>query len=112
MKTSQPAPDKREPVYQAIAAIPEGRVATYGQIAILAGMPGAARYVGFCLRGLPKGSKLPWHRVIGAGGHIAFPAGSDAFLLQAKKLCKEGVDCNNGRINLRNFRWDAGITRH
>lgn len=109
MDTNQ---DRRAPVFQAIAQIPVGAVATYGQIARLAGMPGAARYVGYCLRNLPKGSKLPWHRVIGAGGRIAFPNGSDAFLLQAKKLRKEGVECNDGKISLRNFQWDAGITRH
>jgi methylated-DNA-protein-cysteine methyltransferase-like protein len=101
--------DRRAPVLQVIAQIPVGFVATYGQIAALAGMPGAARYVGYCLRELPKGSKLPWQRVIGAGGRIAFPAGSDAFLLQTKKLRSEGVECNDGRVNLHNFQWDAGI---
>jgi methylated-DNA-protein-cysteine methyltransferase-like protein len=104
--------DRRAPVLLAIAQIPAGKVATYGQIARLAGMPGAARYVGYCLRNLPQGSRLPWHRVIGAGGRIAFPHGSDAFALQQKKLRKEGVECSDGRINLRLFQWDAGITGH
>lgn len=102
-------PDRRAPVFQVIAQIPVGNVATYGQIASLAGMPGAARYVGYCLRGLPSGSTLPWQRVVGAGGRIAFAAGSDAFVLQQKKLLQDGVDCRNGKIDLRRFQWAAGI---
>jgi len=97
--------DRRAPVFQVIAQIPKGNVATYGQIASLAGMPGAARYVGHCLRGLPKGSKLPWQRVIGAGGRIVFPAGTDAFERQSACLRKEGVIVNNGRISLKQFQW-------
>jgi methylated-DNA-protein-cysteine methyltransferase-like protein len=106
-ETADAGSDRRAPVFQVIAQIPAGFVATYGQIAALAGMPGAARYVGYCLRGLPKGSKLPWQRVIGAGGRIAFPAGSDAFERQAKRLRKEGVIVNNGRISLKQFQWLA-----
>jgi len=97
--------DRRAPVFQVIAQIPKGNVATYGQTASLAGMPGAARYVGYCLRGLPKGSKLPWQRVIGAGGRIAFPADSDAFDRQTARLRKEGVIVNNGKISLKQFQW-------
>jgi methylated-DNA-protein-cysteine methyltransferase-like protein len=102
---SDPGADRRAPVFQAIAQIPKGNVATYGQIASLAGMPGSARYVGYCLRSLPKGSKLPWQRVIGAGGRIAFPAGSDSFERQIARLRKEGVIVNNGRIDLKQFQW-------
>lgn len=104
-QTTDTGSDRRAPVFQAIAQIPAGYVATYGQIAALAGMPGAARYVGYCLRELPKGSKLPWQRVIGAGGRIAFAAGSDAFERQTARLRKEGVLVNNGRINLKQFQW-------
>lgn len=101
---------KATPVFQALAQIPAGRVATYGQIAKLAGLPGAARYVGYCLRNLPDGSTLPWHRVVAAGGRIAFAAGSDAFVRQIGKLQREGITSSNGRIDLRRFQWEAGIT--
>ena len=62
-----------EKVWQIVHDIPSGHVATYGQIAILAGLPGHARYVGTVLKNLPSQSRLPWHRVVNAKGCISFP---------------------------------------
>lgn len=89
-------------LYTALAAIPAGRVVTYGQLASLAGRPGAARWVGSVLNKLPADTQLPWHRVVAAGGRIALPA------LEAQEQCRrlaaEGVP-NKGRIDLALYGW-------
>ena len=60
--------DSYQRIYEAVKRIPRGRVATYGQIATLAGLDGHARQVGYALHSLPDGSDIPWHRVINAKG--------------------------------------------
>ena len=92
-------------VWQVIASIPVGKVATYGQVAELAGLGRGARYVGSVLRKLPKETKLPWHRVVNAQGKIAFPQGSDAYEAQRARLEDEGVSYINGKIDMKLFRW-------
>jgi methylated-DNA-protein-cysteine methyltransferase related protein len=77
-------------VYAAVKAIPRGRVATYGQVAALLGVPRGARAVGWALRALPAGNRVPWHRVVGAGGRISYRAGAGPEL-QRRKLRAEGV---------------------
>ena len=106
--TSEPI-DPREltrlQLYQTIAAIPEGKVASYGQLADLAGQTGAARWVGYCLRHLPKDSSLPWHRVITASGKLAFPEQSEGYWRQRNLLESEGVTLRNHKVNMKTFRW-------
>ncbi|HCB17956.1 MAG TPA: cysteine methyltransferase, partial [Alteromonas sp.] len=63
-----------ERIWHTVGLIPEGNVASYGKIADLAGLPGRARYVGYCLRNVPASLKLPWHRVLRSNGQIAFQA--------------------------------------
>jgi len=92
-------------LFQVIHAIPKGRVATYGQVAELAGLPRAARLVGNTLKNLPKNSKLPWHRVINASGKISLPMDGNG-KVQKQRLEKEGVVFLKGRINLSHYRWD------
>ena len=93
--------------YAVVTQIPKGSVATYGQIAALAGLPGRARHVGHALRELADGSDVPWHRVVNSQGTISLPgregqAGYQRFLLE-----KEGVVFDaRGRIDLDRFRWD------
>ena len=94
----------RERLFQVIYAIPKGRVATYGQIAELAGLPRAARLVGNTLKNLPKNSKLPWHRVINASGKISLPMDGNG-KLQKQRLEKEGVVFLKGKINLKHYLW-------
>jgi methylated-DNA-protein-cysteine methyltransferase related protein len=98
----------RHRIEAVVDSIPRGRVATYGQVALVAGLPRRARWVGRVLRDLPKGSKLPWHRVVGAGGTISLPlAGSGRE--QRRRLAKEGVEVSSsGRIDLARFRWSEG----
>ena len=89
--------------------IPRGRVATYGQLAALLGMPGHARQVGYALSATPENMKIPWHRVVNAEGRISlrlkhWETGSDD--LQRILLEAEGVTFDDrGRIELRKFRW-------
>ena len=92
-------------IWQIIAAIPYGRVATYGQIARLAGFPNHARYVGTILKKLPTGSKLPWHRVVNAQGKLAFPVDSDSYQRQRAKLEAEGIKFVKMQISLTSHGW-------
>lgn len=90
-------------VWQIVHAIPKGHVATYGQIAKLAGMPQQSRLVGRILANLPKGSKIPWHRVINSQGKISNPNPER----QKARLADEGVQVLNGRISLRLCQWET-----
>ena len=94
--------ESRELVWQIVHAIPAGRVATYGQVAALAGMPQKSRLVGRVLSQLPKGTKLPWHRVINSQGRISNPDPTR----QKEKLEREGVVFINGRASLKIYRWE------
>ncbi|MDO6562263.1 MGMT family protein [Amphritea sp. 1_MG-2023] len=92
-----------ELIWQVVAAIPPGKVATYGQVAQMAGMPGAARMVGRCLSQLPSETKLPWFRVINARGRVSLPVDSEGYAKQVVLLQEEGVVVLNGRISLAKF---------
>ncbi len=107
--TLAPMQDSHRRVYQAIAAIPRGRVASYGAIAKRAGLPGRARLVGKLLGETPDGMRLPWHRVLRASGHIALPPGSAGFRTQCRLLRAEGVEVINGRVPLSRFGLDADL---
>ncbi|MGA2187329.1 MAG: MGMT family protein [Steroidobacteraceae bacterium] len=85
-------------IWDVVCAIPRGRVSTYGAVARAAGLPGRARLTGFALRCAPDGMNLPWHRVVGAGGRIAFPKSSAQHREQARRLRAEGVDLKDGRV--------------
>lgn len=107
---SQPLPDgaqrqRREALYIALAAVPEGKVITYGQLAELAGLGRAARWVGRSLSQLPDGSRLPWHRVIAAGGRISLPEGSLGGDEQRARLRAEGVQIMNNRVDIARHGW-------
>jgi len=97
----------REQIYAVIQEIPAGYVATYGQIAALAGLPGQARQVGYALSALADDSPVPWHRVVNARGEISLRSGGNAAdLLQRLRLEAEGVVFDaQGRIPLELFRW-------
>jgi methylated-DNA-protein-cysteine methyltransferase-like protein len=98
-------------IYAAIAAIPSGRVASYGQIAARAGLPGRARLVGTALRDTPDGVQLPWHRVLHSDGTIALPRGGRGFREQSRRLRAEGVDVRDGRVPMRAFGLDHDLDR-
>jgi methylated-DNA-protein-cysteine methyltransferase related protein len=85
-------------IWAVVGAIPRGQVTTYGAVARAAGLPGRARLAGRALREIPKGARLPWHRVVGAGGRIVFPPTSLQHREQSKRLRAEGVTVRAGRI--------------
>ncbi|MFM8524363.1 MAG: MGMT family protein [Cyanobacteriota bacterium] len=94
-------------VWDAVARIPVGRLATYGQIAATIGAPGAARQVGWALRRLPLPSAVPWHRVVNARGRISMSTareGSD--WLQRQQLIDEGIPvAADGSLPLKRYLW-------
>jgi methylated-DNA-protein-cysteine methyltransferase-like protein len=89
-----------------VAAIPSGHVATYGQVATLAGMPRHARLVGRTLANLPPASRLPWHRVVNAGLRISERGDDRAMDEQQRRLGREGVTFIGPRI-ARTHLWQA-----
>ena len=94
-------------IYAVIRRIPRGRVATYGQIAELAGLPGHARQVGYALHALRSSTALPWQRVVNASGAISLRPLTGG-ITQRMLLEKEGVRFDQrGRISLPEFGWRA-----
>jgi methylated-DNA-protein-cysteine methyltransferase-like protein len=102
-----PANAAYEAIWKIVGTIPRGRVASYGQVARLAGLPGRARLVGTALGEAPAG-QLPWYRVINAQGRIALPPNSPGFREQRRRLREEGVMVVQGRVDLRKYGWKAG----
>jgi len=94
-------------IYAVVGRIPEGHVATYGQVASLAGLPGRARLVGYALNALAGRSTIPWHRVVNAQGRVSpRSGGNDADLEQRLRLEHEGVRFDaSGRIPFERFLW-------
>lgn len=101
--TPDPADEAQVRIHAVVRRIPPGRVATYGQVAALAGLVRRARLAGQALRQAPP--DLPWHRVINAGGRLSLPADSAAGREQRARLDAEGVVFRNGRIDLSRYRW-------
>ena len=109
-RVRQPSSDRYRRIWAVVQRIPRGRVVTYGQLATLAGQPGAARLAGYALYALRGGTPLPWHRVLGAGGVLSLaridPGGA---LTQRLRLEGEGVVFDaRGRVDLERFAWRPG----
>lgn len=99
-------------VYSVISRIPRGRVATYGQIARLAGLPGQARLVGYALSALPNWSRVPWQRVVNAKGLISQRTGGGHDVTQRITLEREGVRFDQRNvISLPRFQWRPRLSR-
>jgi methylated-DNA-protein-cysteine methyltransferase-like protein len=93
-------------IYAVVRRIPRGCVATYGQIATLAGLPGHARQVGYALHALPHTTAVPWHRVINAKGEVSPRSTQGYDQEQRLRLEREGVAFNaRGRVDLAAVRW-------
>jgi methylated-DNA-protein-cysteine methyltransferase-like protein len=97
-------------VWRKVMEIPPGRLATYGQIAVLIGAPGCARQVGWALRRLPLPSEVPWHRVVNARGCISMdPSREGSDWMQRDLLIAEGIAVDgSGRLPLEHCRWSPG----
>jgi len=95
-----------ERIYAIVRGIPAGKVATYGQIARLAGLAGHARQVGYAMNALPHDAGVPWHRVINAKGEISKRANPDDEKIQREFLEDEGIEFDeNERIPLERYQW-------
>ncbi|MEA2465231.1 MAG: methylated-DNA-protein-cysteine methyltransferase related protein [Acidobacteriota bacterium] len=97
-------------IYKTVKKIPRGKVATYGQVAELAGLDGQARQVGYALHNLPGASDVPWHRVINAKGEISPRSAGDSHELQRMLLEAEGVGFVGDRVELKRFRWKPPLS--
>ena len=97
-----------ERILAVVRAIPRGSVAGYGEVAALAGLPGRARLAARVLA-MNEDPALPWHRVLRADGRIGFPAGSEQWHEQARRLQAEGVAVRSGRVARRSATLDAAL---
>jgi methylated-DNA-protein-cysteine methyltransferase-like protein len=96
-------------IWAVVRAIPRGRVATYGQIAEMAGLPGRARQVGYALHALPAEEEVPWQRVVNARGEISPRADPGEVWRQRLMLEEEGVSFDQqGCIDLEQYGWNGG----
>ena len=96
-------------IWKTVAVIPKGKVASYGQIADLAGLPGRARLVGKALGLAPKSMTLPWYRVLRSSGQLAFKKGSKNAQRQKGFLQQENVVVLNNRVKLKDFGWQPDL---
>jgi methylated-DNA-protein-cysteine methyltransferase related protein len=96
-------------IWTTVCDIPAGKVASYGQIAEIAGVPRGARQVGYALKHVPDDLEIPWHRVIRSSGRLAFDDNSRAFKRQVKRLSMEDVPVLKGRVNMRKYRWEPDL---
>ena len=100
-----------ERIWRIVARVPRGRVATYGQIARMAGLLNGARTVGWAMRAVPDearigGRPIPWHRVINAQGSISLRGGGGGASRQSAALRREGVRVRTGgRVDLGRYLW-------
>jgi methylated-DNA-protein-cysteine methyltransferase-like protein len=97
-------------IWQQTALIPAGQVASYGQIAKLAGLPRrAARMIGRALGAAPTEMQLPWYRVVNAQGKISIPKGTQRYAQQCALLEQEGVEVSDGQLDMDKYRWDPSL---
>jgi len=92
-----------EKIYDMVKRIPKGKVATYGQIARLCGIPEHSRLIGYALHNLKPNSGVPWHRVINSKGMISLPRSGGDYDRQKKILEKEGVQFIRDKIDLSKY---------
>lgn len=100
-------------IWSVVQCIPVGNIASYGQVADLAGLPGRARLAGKAMKLIPEGghngTPVPWHRVLRSSGEIAFELGSEAFQEQRERLLAEGVMVKGRRVSLKQYQWRPNL---
>lgn len=94
-----------EKVYDLCRAIPKGKVATYGQLATLAGSPRAARAVGTTMKNNPDAPQTPCHRVVAADGSLTGYSAGEGLLTKRKMLIAEGVAFKGLKVDLTKSQW-------
>lgn len=111
VRAAKPAPhgadvSSYERIWRIVSRIPRGRVATYGQVAELAGLQRAARRAGYAMHALPHGTRVPWQRVVNARGELSARSDPGGELVQRALLEREGIAFDaRGRIDLARFGW-------
>jgi len=121
-KKTIPEPERRlqsdeklyRKIWKVVDQVPYGKVATYGQIAEYSGIPGQARLVGYALHNLPRGTDVPWHRVINAKGQISLSDLDGMYEEQRRLLKKEGIRFVKDVVDFRKYgwlKWPAGRMR-
>jgi len=100
---------KEQKILSAIRGIPSGSVASYGQIASIAGIPRGHRLVARALRNNPADSDLPWFRVICANGRCGMEKDSPGYIEQMSLLKADGVLALNGRVNMKQYQWQPDM---
>jgi len=104
--------DSYQRIYAVVKRIPHGRVATYGQVAELAGLAGHARQVGYALHALPEENRVPWQRVVNARGQVSTRAEPLMENVQRSMLEAEGVEFGLAdRLDLGRYRWRPAPVR-
>jgi len=105
------ASDTYARIHAVVRRIPRGRVASYGQVAALAGLPHAPRVAGYALHALPEGSPVPWHRVVAADGRLSLGRlSAHGAVTQRIRLENEGVRFDaRGRADMERCRWRQGL---
>lgn len=107
-KAADTAPENfYEAVYRLVRKIPKGRVMTYGQIATILGAPRAARAVGYAMKAVKDGDRIPWQRVINRHGQISPRGTAEGAILQKLMLETEGVRFDaNEACDLKRYQWE------
>ena len=112
IEPAAPPADFRAAVLAVVARIPEGRLASYGQVALLAGFPQRPRQVGMVLSGLPEGTDLPWHRVVNTRGYVPSRGRWWGAFEQIGRLRDEGIEVDDqGNLDLEAHRWNGIVGR-
>lgn len=101
--------NRNQLIWQQVTAIPSGKVASYGQIAELAGIPRGARMVGRAMGKAPTSMRLPWHRVLNARGCISIPKNSSYYQRQIDLLREEGIVVTDGCVSMERHRWAPSL---
>ncbi len=99
----------QERIWHIVALIPEGKVASYGLIADLAGLPKRARFVSTALRKAPPEMQLPWYRVVNAQGKISLAKDSPLYEKQWDLLSEDNIEVVRGRVNLSRYLWKPDL---
>ncbi len=93
-------------IYQVVRKVPRGKVASYGQIALIVGVGCDARMVGYAMAGTPEGSDVPWQRIVNREGKISLPGKGGE--IQRMRLEAEGITFDaRGRIDMKRFGWQG-----
>jgi methylated-DNA-protein-cysteine methyltransferase-like protein len=102
----------KQAVLEMVARVPKGKLATYGQIALMAGYPRRPRQVGMVLKGLPENTELPWHRIVNANGYVPSRGRWWGALEQIQRLRAEGIEVDDqGNLDLAAYRWNGRSAR-